>query len=206
MRIISGRPPAILQIAIFTFLTFLSGFVKLAEAVIKPELVANEFSVTLHWTAPGDDGNRGQASFYDIRYSTLPVGKDTAAWWASAVTCTGESRPSYAGRLDSFIVHGLDQSLVYYFAIRVADEVLNWSPISNIYSTKYFPCADVNGDGKIGLLDIAYLVAFLYRGGKPPTSMSMADINGDGAVNLLDNAYLVEYLYKGGPQPDCQNF
>jgi uncharacterized repeat protein (TIGR01451 family) len=33
--------------------------------------------VTLTWTAPGDDGNTGQAAFYEFRYSDTPGGEQT---------------------------------------------------------------------------------------------------------------------------------
>lgn len=38
-------------------------------------------SVTLKWTAPGDDGNTGTATTYDIRYSKNPI---TEANWGDA--------------------------------------------------------------------------------------------------------------------------
>jgi len=44
-------------------------------------------SVALTWTATGDDGSAGRASFYDIRYATSPITKgtwDTDPWRLSA--------------------------------------------------------------------------------------------------------------------------
>src|SRR5262245_57213245 len=38
-------------------------------------------SITLTWTAPGDDGTTGRASHYDIRYSTLALNQVT---WTTA--------------------------------------------------------------------------------------------------------------------------
>jgi hypothetical protein len=86
-------------------------------------------SITIHWTAPGDDGSVGTASQYDIRYSTSNI---TNANWASATQATGEPTPQIAGSAESFIVTGLNPGTTYYFAIKAADEIPNWSALSNI--------------------------------------------------------------------------
>jgi hypothetical protein len=85
-------------------------------------------SLTLTWTAPGYDGNNGTAILYDIRYSTSAI---NAGNWASATQCTGEPTPLVAGSAQSFLVSGLNSSTTYYFVIKTADEVWNWSGISN---------------------------------------------------------------------------
>ena len=90
--------------------------------------------VYLSWTAPGNDGNQGTAHRYDIRYSTNPVGADTATWWEAADTVADEPAPAPAGTGQQFKVEGLTPHSTYYFALRTADEVPNWSGISNIAS------------------------------------------------------------------------
>src|SRR3989304_2799228 len=47
-------------------------------------------SITLSWTAPGDDDNTGTATAYDIRYSTITI---DATNWVAAVTINGEPLP-----------------------------------------------------------------------------------------------------------------
>jgi hypothetical protein len=86
-------------------------------------------SVTLHWTAPGSNGNVGTASQYDIRHSTSLV---TEANWDSATQCTGEPPPQPAGSSESFDVAGLSTGTMYYFALKAADNVPNWSELSNV--------------------------------------------------------------------------
>ncbi|MCP4683925.1 MAG: hypothetical protein GY867_00620 [bacterium] len=86
-------------------------------------------SITINWTAPGDDGTSGTASGYDIRYSTSTI---TDANWISANQASGEPTPQAAGTAESFEITGLTPGTVYYFAIKTADENLNWSLISNI--------------------------------------------------------------------------
>ncbi|MEW5922459.1 MAG: M20/M25/M40 family metallo-hydrolase [Candidatus Zixiibacteriota bacterium] len=60
---------------------------------------------------------------------------------------------------------------------------------------------DVNGDWGINILDVTYLINYLYKGGPAPTDMNNGDPNGSCAVNILDVTYLISYLYKGGPEP-----
>lgn len=88
-------------------------------------------SITLSWTAPGDDGNTGTATSYDIRYSTSLI---TAANWASATQVAGEPTPQIAGSNQSMTVTGLSAATTYYFAIKTSDEVPNISSISNVPS------------------------------------------------------------------------
>lgn len=90
-------------------------------------------SVSLSWTAPGDDGNTGRASAYELRYSQSPVAAaDTASWWASATSIGALPAPRTAGTRESFVVVGLLPATTYYFGIRTADEVPNWSGYSNV--------------------------------------------------------------------------
>ncbi|HBC47213.1 MAG TPA: hypothetical protein DCZ43_09220 [candidate division Zixibacteria bacterium] len=86
-------------------------------------------SVTLHWTAPGDDGGAGTASQYDIRFSTSNIND---ANWASATQVINEPAPSVAGTAEAFTVSSLQPATIYYFAIKVADEASNWSALSNV--------------------------------------------------------------------------
>ncbi|HEX7077292.1 MAG TPA: hypothetical protein VF363_02590, partial [Candidatus Eisenbacteria bacterium] len=78
-------------------------------------------SVTLHWTAPGDDGNVGRASTYELRYSTQPIsGADTASWWGSATSAGTLAPPQTAGTREAVTVSGLVTGTTYYFASRTA--------------------------------------------------------------------------------------
>ncbi|MBU8934539.1 MAG: fibronectin type III domain-containing protein [candidate division Zixibacteria bacterium] len=91
-------------------------------------------SVILSWTAPGDDGTEGTASQYDIRYSTSLI--DDASW-NNATQATDEPSPQIAGGIETFEVTELDPGTTYYFAIKTADEVPNWSTLSNVVSFRF---------------------------------------------------------------------
>jgi len=96
-------------------------------------------AVTLTWTAPGDDGNTGTASTYDIRYSTANI---TEGNWSSATQSTGEPTPSVAGSSENFTVTGLSANTTYYFALKTSDEAPNESAISNVVSKTTTDTAD----------------------------------------------------------------
>lgn len=86
-------------------------------------------SVTLAWSAVGDDSLTGTAGAYDIRWSTANLNE---ANWASATTVTGEPTPGAPGVSQNFVVAGLDRSVDLYFAIKVRDEANHWSALSNV--------------------------------------------------------------------------
>ncbi len=92
---------------------------------------ASPNSITLNWTAPGDDSSSGTATQYDVRYSLSPI---TESNWDAATQATGEPTPQPAGSAETFEVFGLAPSTTYYFAIKAADEVPNWSAMSNVIS------------------------------------------------------------------------
>lgn len=91
-------------------------------------------SVTLLWTAPGDDGMSGRASRYDLRVSTSAIaGTDTLSWWNAATVVDMSGRvPAAAGTADSVSVSNLLVGSRYYAILRAGDEVPNWSGYSNI--------------------------------------------------------------------------
>jgi hypothetical protein len=90
-------------------------------------------TVSLRWTAPGDDGTIGTATTYDIRYA---LGVITSTSFATATQCSGAPVPAAAGTQQTYTVTGLAPGGVrYYFALRTADESGNWSAISNVVTT-----------------------------------------------------------------------
>jgi hypothetical protein len=66
-------------------------------------------------------------------------------------------------------------------------------------------CGDINGDG-VGpnVVDMTYLVAYLFSEGPEPPVMDAADVDGSGgSPNVSDVTYLTAYLFAGGPSPEC---
>jgi len=89
-------------------------------------------SITVNWTAVGDDGITGTASIYDIRYSQNPINNDSD--FNNASQATGEPVPSTAGTQETFTIYGLDGNVLYYIAMKVIDDEANTSPLSNVVS------------------------------------------------------------------------
>jgi len=87
-------------------------------------------SITLSWTASGDDGMTGTASSYDIRYTTSgPVELDVD--FDSATQAQGEPAPQTAGSMETFMITGLAPGTTYYFSLKTYDEAENVSGRSN---------------------------------------------------------------------------
>lgn len=86
-------------------------------------------SVTLSWTATGDDGVIGSAVSYDIRYSLSPIAE---ANWSSATQVSGEPTPLPAGSTEIFAVTGLVQPTDYYLALKAKDNLGNETALSNV--------------------------------------------------------------------------
>jgi hypothetical protein len=87
-------------------------------------------SATLVWNSTGDDGMTGTATHYDIRYSDVgPITSDIE--FNASMEVSGEPAPLPPGIMETFVVTGLFASTQYWFAIKVGDEVPNWSNVSN---------------------------------------------------------------------------
>ncbi len=89
-------------------------------------------TVSLTWTATGDDGDAGEVSYYLIRYST-----DPAQDWAGFVSLAGSSRTAdgLAGITESEEAGGLFGGVTYYFALKAVDDAGNPGVVSNVAST-----------------------------------------------------------------------
>ena len=80
-------------------------------------------SVTLQWTAPGDDGNIGTATTYDIAFSTDSV--LLVNNFAAANHLVSPPTPEIAGTIQTTVVTGLEENVRYYFALKAVDEAGN---------------------------------------------------------------------------------
>lgn len=108
-------------------------------------------SITLHWTTPGDDGMSGTAAEFDLRYSTSPI---TAGNFASAARWTSVPAPAAPGTRQNATITGLQPSTTYYFAIKTADEVPNWSGLSNVFQRTTLDAPDVERPAQVTSLAI----------------------------------------------------
>lgn len=71
-------------------------------------------------------------------------------------------------------------------------------------SYEVFTCGDANDNLEINILDISYIIEFLYNSGPAPDPIRCGDANDDETINILDATYLIAYLYQSGPPPICR--
>ena len=139
-------------------------------------------SVTISWTTPGDDSLVGVASQFDLRYSTSAI---TATNFASATRWLGMPTPAASGTRQSAVVTGLASSTTYYFALKTADEVPNWSGISNIVSRATLSAPDAIRPAQIASVTIT---------GTTETSASLRwTAVGDDSLTGTATSYDVRY-------------
>jgi hypothetical protein len=86
-------------------------------------------AIFLSWTATGDDCTTGNATSYEVRYSTSAI---TATNWCNAsVLCSDNSAAN--GNQDSCCLTVTPcATTTYYFAVFLIDDAGNRSPISNV--------------------------------------------------------------------------
>ncbi|HEY2954035.1 MAG TPA: galactose oxidase-like domain-containing protein [Candidatus Eisenbacteria bacterium] len=104
-------------------------------------------SVTLSWTASGDDGASGTASYVDIRRSNSMINNDSDF---NNATPVNQPVPACAGTGQIHLVTGLVASHTYYFAMKFVDESGNKSAMSNVVSATTV-CSGCGGGERAGL-------------------------------------------------------
>lgn len=87
-------------------------------------------SLRLRWNAPGDDGQAGTASSYDLRVSGAPL---DSANFADA-TALPTAAPHAASFAETLSVGGLTPGATYWFAMRATDDFDNVGPLSSPFS------------------------------------------------------------------------
>lgn len=86
------------------------------------------------------------------------------------------------------------------FMVRVADQ---YAADSQQVDILVYVCGDIELDDVINLLDVSFLINYLYRQGPEPYPLWSGDVNNTGEINILDVTHLINYLYMGGPPPNC---
>lgn len=112
----------------YVFSTQSSGDVTPPSEVEDLDWTVDGNTASLSWTAPGDDGDTGTVTAYDIRFSSEPI---TDYNWSDAMKWTGQPSPILgAGQTQSCTVQDEEIQSGMYFAVRARDENYNWSWIS----------------------------------------------------------------------------
>ncbi len=67
-----------------------------------------------------------------------------------------------------------------------------------------YKVGDPNADGQIDIIDVVYLVNFVFKRRLHPNPLWNSDVNCSGQVNLGDIMYLANYVFKIGSPAPCQ--
>jgi hypothetical protein len=116
------------SLSLHRILLILTAITALSSAWAAPSRAG---SLTLTWTAPGEDSLVGRAARYDLRYSAQML---TPQNFLQAAAAPSMPYPSTPGATQSYVLNGLQFGVTYYFAIETADQAGNWSAMSNVVS------------------------------------------------------------------------
>jgi len=173
---------------VFAAVLFFAGGILVGPSLARAQVGAAN-TRTLLWTAPGDNGNVGRATRYEIHYSTNPI-PDTAdsstysAWWTGSSTILPTvPLPSSSGQPDSTHVTNLSYGSTYYFVIRTEDDAQNWSYFSNIAVATLPSCAAPTTTPTVNA-GIDSVGARLSWSGGDPLATEIQIYRGSSASNL----------------------
>ncbi|MGH8015665.1 MAG: hypothetical protein ACREBV_05700, partial [Candidatus Zixiibacteriota bacterium] len=100
----------------------------------------------------------------------------------------------------------LNEGTFTYWKV-VARDLAGNQASSEIFSVKYFLfiCGDANNDGTgSNILDLTFIVDYIFRGGPLPAIPAAADLDGSGGnPNIIDLTKLVDRIFRGGALPTC---
>jgi hypothetical protein len=108
--------------------------------------------------------------------------------------------PAGAIRVEKWLKWGYGDSIL-------AGGDLNWRRFlyDILHQEGYFR-GDVNGDKKLSLGDIVYLIGYVFKSGPQPYEfIDQGDVNNDENVDLADIVYLINYIFRQGPAPIDKN-
>ncbi|SYZ74510.1 exported hypothetical protein [Candidatus Zixiibacteriota bacterium] len=77
------------------------------------------------------------------------------------------------------------------------------TPLDQQPIVAFLKCGDANANGTVNILDVSFIISWLYKQGPAPDPLWLADPNASGSTNILDVSYLISFLYKNGPGIIC---
>jgi hypothetical protein len=94
----------------------------------------------------------------------------------------------------------------YMYMVRARDAQNQWGGYSEPARTYLVPeyiDGDANGDGKVNVGDVVFLINYIFKSGPAPLPMAAGDANCDLSVNIGDPVHLINVIFKGGDIPNC---
>lgn len=92
---------------------------------------------------------------------------------------------------------------LHYWRVKATNRIGFDTLSTNTFSFFLYFRGDANGNDIINILDVTYILSYLYKSGATPVPQAAGDSNGNGITNILDATYLLAFLYKQGPAPAC---
>ena len=99
----------------------------------------------------------------------------------------------------------LNEGATYYWRARAHNDVGwgDWSEVRNFTTAVSWLCGDPNSDGSVNIIDVTFIISYLYKDGPAPIEPKAGDVDNSGTINILDVTNIINYLYKDGPPLDC---
>ncbi len=63
---------------------------------------------------------------------------------------------------------------------------------------------DINhlgGDIPLDILDLTYLIDYMFRAGEAPICLEEADLDGSGEIDITDLTFIIDFMFREGPAP-----
>src|SRR3990170_2474525 len=143
-----------------------------------------------------DDSGKVYVTGYSSQFSSYPFNVDYATLrYNSDGTTAWERRYNWtADNDDQALAIAVDGSGNVY----VTGYSFGSGTSYDYVTIKYvqFLRGDANGDKKVTIADIVYLVSYLFKFGPAPDPLSSGDANCSSKVDIADIVYLVSYLFK----------
>jgi Leucine-rich repeat (LRR) protein len=134
-------------------------------------------TVSLAWSATGDDGKDGRARRYEVRRHDVFI---YPATWDAAVVVPGAPEPAPPGATETMTIGGLTPEQTYFFALTAFDDQDNSFGVSNCVSVTCFD------NPPIEIPDPALRAALLERLGLETGPLHRADLRNVVDLGAID--------------------
>ena len=159
------------------------------------DAVEGQDTVLFRWSSPAPPAYDVSPEFYHLQISSSPL--FFSIYYSQQVLSDSLKLPA------SLFIEDVE----LYWRVKAQDSAGHSSqyqsaPFSFVYAL--FLCGDISGDDDgPNIIDLTYMVDYIFRGGAAPAPFISGDVNCDSNSNILDLTYMVDYIFRGGPFPCC---
>ncbi len=93
----------------------------------------------------------------------------------------------------------------YWWKVRAQHQFNRERWSEQVFSFRTMTLGDANGNARVDVSDIVFIVNFIFAHGAAPMPLIAGDVNCDAKINIGDAVYLVNYVFISGPPP-CDGF